>query len=80
MSFPRDILNELKWREGLDLREAVITYRHRGAPGDVRTISGNDIEALQHSFFITESGTIPYHRILRIDHRGRTLFESGEME
>jgi uncharacterized protein (UPF0248 family) len=29
-------------------------------------------------FFDTEEATIPYHRILRIDSKGRTLFEKDQ--
>ena len=42
-------------------------YTHRGAPGDVITIGGQDIEELNSSFFKLSSGAyIPYHRLVRI--------------
>ena len=68
-------MNRLKWTEGDSLDEAVIWYIHRGAPGDYLGISGSSIRALGRGFFETEDAMIPYHRILRIDYRGRTLFE-----
>jgi hypothetical protein len=74
MVYPREVLNQLKWTDGEQLSEAVIWYVHRGAPGDVLRITGNRLRALGRGFFDTDEATIPYHRILRIDYRGRTLF------
>ena len=71
--YPREVLNEIKWRYGA-LSEARITYVHRGAPGDVLTIRGADIVELGRSFFHTADSSIPYHRIVRIEFRGRTVF------
>ncbi|MCE5296390.1 MAG: RNA repair domain-containing protein [Euryarchaeota archaeon] len=73
MVFPREVLNELKWRyDSLD--EAEITYVHRGAPGDIMTIKGAAIVALGRSFFDTGDATIPYHRIVRIIWKGTLVF------
>lgn len=75
MVYPKEVLNRLKWTDGDSLDDAVIWYIHRGAPGDYLRIAGSSIRALGRGFFETEDAMIPYHRILRIDHRGRTLFE-----
>ena len=80
MTFPRDILNELKWRADRELGEAEITYVHRGAPGNLMTVSGADINSLDRSFFTTGEATIPYHRIIRIRYKGETIFDSEEMK
>ncbi len=74
MVYPREVLTRLKWKEGESLAEAVIWYVHRGAPGDVMKISGKEITSLGKGFFDTTGATIPYHRILRIDYQGETLF------
>lgn len=78
MVYPREVLNRLRWTEGESLREAVVWYVHRGAPGNVKKIAGASIISLGRGFFDTDEATIPYHRILRIDYRGRILFEKGE--
>jgi hypothetical protein len=78
MVFPRDVLNRLRWTDGESLDEAVIWYIHRGAPGDNIRISGGAIRSLGNLFFETEDASIPYHRVLRVDYRGRTLFEKDE--
>ena len=74
MVYPREVLNRLRWKEGESLRDAIIWYVHRGAPEDVRRISGEDIVALGKGFFDTREATIPYHRILKIEHKGMVLF------
>ena len=75
MVYPREVLNRLKWTEGESLDEAVVWYIHRGAPGDNMRISGASIRSLGKGFFEKGEASIPYHRILRIDYRGKTLLE-----
>ncbi len=78
MVYPKEVLNRLRWTDGESLEEAVIWYVHRGAPGNVRKIAGASIISLGRGFFDTDEATIPYHRILRIDCRGMTLFMRNE--
>ena len=75
MVYPREVLNRLKWTEGENLGDAVIWYLHRGAPGDVLKITGDKIRRMGRGFFDTDEATIPYHRILKIEYRGRIIFE-----
>jgi uncharacterized protein (UPF0248 family) len=75
MVYPREVLNRLKWTKGEALDDAVIYYLHRGAPGDVLKITGDMVKELGRGFFDTEEASIPYHRILKIEYRGRILFE-----
>jgi uncharacterized protein (UPF0248 family) len=75
VTYPREVLNELRWKPGDDLADALITYVHRGAPGDEMTIAGGDIVELEHSFFVTRDAKIPYHRIKLIRYRGRIVFD-----
>jgi len=67
MVFPREVLNELKWRPGVDLDRARIHYEHRGTSGNARVISGKEIVDLGRSFFGIAGSKIPYHRIRRIE-------------
>lgn len=78
MVYPREVLNRLRWKEGESLSDAVIWYVHRGAPGDFQKISGAQIVALGKGFFDTADATIPYHRILKIEHNGSILFLKSE--
>jgi uncharacterized protein (UPF0248 family) len=52
----------------------VITYLHRGAPGDLSAVKGEDIVELERSFFVTADSKIPYHRIRAIEHRGNLVY------
>jgi uncharacterized protein len=73
---PRDVLNRLKWKEGESLSDAMIYYVSRGCPDDSASTSGSEIRSIESFGFETESGSyIPYHRVYRIDYRGRTIFD-----
>ncbi len=76
MPFPREVLNEIKWHPDLSMDRVEVTYEHRGAPGNVKVISGKDIAELGRSFFGTGDSSIPYHRIRRIS----ILSPEGKME
>jgi uncharacterized protein (UPF0248 family) len=75
MVYPREILNRLKWTKGESLHDAMIWYVHRGAPGDLIGISGDCILSLGKGFFETDDATIPYHRIILIEYKGKAIFE-----
>ncbi len=70
----REVLNELRWRQGYDLGRAEIWIADRRAAGG-RVLSGADIVELGHRYFVTARATIPFYKILRIVYDGRILFE-----
>lgn len=72
---PREILNELKWRQDFDLDKAEIWYIHRGAPNDTKIISGEEVLELEKSFMQTTTAMIPYHRIFKIIYEGEVIFK-----
>ena len=76
---PREVLNKLKWDPSFKLEDAEVTILHRGAPGEARVFRGSDILELGSGFMRVSSPegevSIPYHRILRIEARGRVLWE-----
>ncbi|MHA1712786.1 MAG: RNA repair domain-containing protein [Candidatus Ranarchaeia archaeon] len=65
---PRNILNKLKWDKRHNLENYQITYIHRGAPDNTRTIKASSIETHRY-VFSTETSEIPYHRILQIKNK-----------
>ncbi|UCF49014.1 MAG: DUF504 domain-containing protein [Thermoplasmatales archaeon] len=75
MANPRNILNELKWKNNCDLELAEIWYVHRGAPNDTTIISGKEIVSLEKSFMQTKNSMIPYHRIFKIIYRNEIIFQ-----
>lgn len=73
MTYPRQVLNKLRW--GADgLNRVVVTYVHRGGPDDLANVSGEAITELGRSFFIVGEGQIPYHRIVKIEKDGEVVF------
>ncbi len=72
---PRDVLNEIKWRYSENLEGVEIWYLHRGAPGDMRMISGEEVKKIGRGALETEGATIPYHRIRRIIFNGEVVFD-----
>lgn len=73
---PKDVLNRLKWKEGESLSDATIHYVSRGSPDDSASVGGGEIKSIEAFGFEMESGSyIPYHRIYKIDYRGRTIFD-----
>ncbi len=68
----RNLLNGLRWDGSKNPEDYVITYRHRGAPGDVKRIKASEIHSLEKSYFTiresseSEASVIPFHRILEI--------------
>ena len=79
MTYPREILNRLKWKGG-SLSGVKVTYVHRGAPGDALTIRAEDITSLGRSFFSIADSDIPYHRIVLIERGREVLFDINEFE
>ncbi|MBN1109200.1 MAG: DUF504 domain-containing protein [Methanomassiliicoccales archaeon] len=75
MPYPREVLNGLRW-SGEGLEGVLVTYVHRGAPGDRLTIRGEDITELGRSFFRTGRSCIPYHRISRIERGGEVVYRA----
>lgn len=74
MTYPRQVLNRLKWAEG-GLNGVVITYVHRGGIDDMAYVNGEDVSDLGRSFFTVREGHIPYHRIIKIEKEGEVVFQ-----
>jgi uncharacterized protein (UPF0248 family) len=62
----------MRWDPEETAEHYTITYRHRGAPGDVKQIRASSIRKLGKSYFTIsensegEESIIPFHRILEI--------------
>jgi len=74
-----EILNKVKWDERMDFDELEVVYLHRGAPDDLKRISGREIVHIGTSFLSLslkgEGVEIPHHRIVKILYEGEVLFE-----
>jgi uncharacterized protein (UPF0248 family) len=69
---PRAVLNKIHWDEKLKVKDYEVTFIHRGAERDERTISCSTIVQVGRSWFLYREGEgsvetlIPFHRILKI--------------
>jgi len=79
MKGPREILNELKWREDTDLSKAEIWYMHRGAENNTKIIHGDEIRTLERSFIVLDNASIPYHRIFKIVYGGEVVYKKKNL-
>ena len=82
----RTVLNELRWRDDRDFTKVLVEYVHRGAPGDLATVEGPKILALEPWMIVIRRegevcysvpgvAAIPYHHILRILYGEETVFD-----
>jgi uncharacterized protein (UPF0248 family) len=67
----RNILNKLIWDSRENIANYKLTFIHRGAPGDVKTIPCSLIREVRISWFTygnegEEETIIPFHRVLEI--------------
>jgi uncharacterized protein (UPF0248 family) len=72
---PREVLNKLKWKPGESIADAIIYYIDYGAPNDSTSMSGSEITKLEGYYLEAgEDSFIPYHRVYRIDYRGKVIY------
>ena len=80
--FPRELLNEIKWKLH-DLSNCVIYFDSRGSPNDIGVVKGDQIIKIDN-FLVLEGDPfetyIPYHRIVKIEYCGKTIFEKVKHE
>lgn len=71
----KDALDCLRWHPTYDIAKAVIWYEDRTAPDGEWCIAAGDVKEFGTSFFGVEHGSIPYHKIFRIEYDGQAIFE-----
>ncbi len=71
----KNILNMILWHPKMRIDQAKISYIHRGAPGNLKTIKGSFVDRLENGFLILNDGTqIPFHRIIKIEYNDKILY------
>ena len=80
-----EVLNRLKWKDGLRGSEVVIL--HRGAPNNRKVIEGSDIDEIKRGHFTYQKASgdwriapggitsIPMHRVLEVWKDGKLLWK-----
>ncbi len=71
----RDVLNELRWREGAVIAKAEIWYADRMKPLGYRIINGSDVTELGRGYFSAAKTMLPYYKIMRIICGDNVLFD-----
>jgi uncharacterized protein (UPF0248 family) len=69
----KEMLSKLRWDPSYAGIEYLVTYLHRGAPKNERTVKMSEIQEFLTSDFVILrpdgfDSYIPYHRILRIEY------------
>ena len=72
---PRLILNKIKWTKEFDLKKITIYYLHRGANDNKKIVYGIHLKSIEKSFIETNTSSIPYHRILKIEYGNKVIFD-----
>ena len=61
----KNVLDMILWHPEMEIEKCKITYVHRGAPGNLKTIEGSCISKLERGYLIIKDGTQnPCHRII----------------
>jgi len=68
-----EVLNRLKWKDGLGGVEIIIL--HRGAPGNRKVIMENEVTEIKRSYLVYGITEIPLHRIREVRKDGRTIWK-----
>jgi uncharacterized protein (UPF0248 family) len=80
MKHARDILNEIKWRDELELEDTVVYYEDRVRP-ELGFIEGKNIRSWDKSFIYTDKDSaIPFHRVEVIVHKNDEMYRRGKKD
>ncbi|MCK9151411.1 DUF504 domain-containing protein [Methanobacterium alcaliphilum] len=72
----KHVLNLMLWHPKKDISLCNITYLHRGAHGNLKTVNGSQIKKLEKGFLILdEDQLIPYHRIVKIECKDNLIWK-----
>ena len=67
----KNIFNKIFWDKRIDRRDYTVTFIHRGAPSDEKTIAASLIIQVGSSWFTyedhSEETIIPMHRVITVE-------------
>jgi len=74
----KNILNMILWHPEMEIDHAKVSYIHRGAPGNIKTIQGFIIDKIENGFLLLNDETqIPFHRIIKIKYEDKLIWEKS---
>ncbi len=77
----KNILNMVLWHPKMEKNHTKISYIHRGAPGNIKTIQGSKIDIIENGFLVLNDETqIPFHRIIKIEYEDKLIWEKVLIE
>lgn len=69
-------MNMILWHPEMEINQSNISYIHRGAHGNIKTINGSSIDRIENGFLILKDETqIPFHRIIKIEYKEKILWK-----
>jgi len=69
------------WHPEKKIKNCTVIYIHRGAPGGLKKIGGDEIKSVEGGFMILGDETkIPCHRVVRIECDGEIMWEKDLKE
>jgi uncharacterized protein (UPF0248 family) len=75
LKMAKNVLNMVLWHPEMERERSKISYIHRGARGNIKTIKGSSIDRLEGGFLILKDETqIPFHRIIKIEYDHEILW------
>ncbi len=74
----KNILNMVLWHPEMEKNRSKISYIHRGARGNIKTVWGNEVDRIENGFLILNDETqIPFHRIVKIEYDDKLLWKKS---
>lgn len=72
----KNIMNMILWHPEMEKNRSKISYIHRGARGNIKTINGSLIDRTDNGFLILKDETqIPFHRIIKIEYDKKIIWK-----
>lgn len=74
----KNVLNMVLWHPDMEVNRTTISYIHRGARGNIKTIQGSQIDRIENGFLILNDETqIPFHRIIKVEYDDKILWKKS---
>lgn len=74
----KNILDLLFWHPNKEIDNTIISYIHRGATGNIKTITGDEIKRIEKGFLVLQDDIyIPLHRIIKIEYNQNLVWKKS---
>jgi len=74
----KNVLNMVLWHPDMEVNRTIISYIHRGARGNIKTVPGSQIDRIENGFLILNDETqIPFHRIIKVEYDDKILWKKS---